>query len=477
MKLIRNIRLCALHAEGMSFVLSQRIAVLAFITALALSQTAFSAQADEAGSLSAPAIAEPAIEEIQTPTNTAAHLQFTNVTQRHPRINSPYVGTNSLSAVGRTEETTDITLYLGARLWRGAEIWANPEVDQGFGFDKTVGIAGFPNGEAYKIGANAPYLRVPRLFIRQTLELGGEHQYIEPLANQMGGPTTTDNLTVTVGKFAMTDVFDTNRFAHDARNDFLNWSVLDAGAFDYAADSWGFTYGVSAELNLGPWTTRAGIFQLSKVPNGKVVAVDFQQLSYVAEVERRHDWFGLQGSVKLLGFVNRGRMGRYTEAVALAQGSNVGADITLVRRKASRPGFAINIEQDLAPGVGMFARVSANDGSKEAYEFTEINRSISAGLSLKGSPWRRDDDVLGAAAVVNQLSRSARSYFQAGGMGILIGDGNLNYGNEAILEAYYAVRLNRFTRFSIDYQHVSNPAYNRDRGPVSVYSARLHLER
>lgn len=406
----------------------------------------------------------------------AAHFQLTNVTQRHPRLNSPYAGVNSLGAAGRTEETTDITAYLGMRLWRGAELWANPEVDQGFGFNNTVGVAGFPSGEAYKIGGNAPYLRVPRLFVRQTFSLGGEERVVEPIANQLGAPRTSNNLTVTVGKFSVVDVFDTNRYAHDPRGDFLNWALIDTGTFDYAADAWGFTYGASAELNQGHWTGRVGIFQLSPVPNGKIVAVDFRQYSYMAEIERRHEWLGAAGTVKVLAFVNRGRMSAYADAVALAQQTKTTPDIALVRRKSSRSGVSVNIEQTLREGVGLFARAGLNNGSKEAYEFTEINRTLSGGLSLDGKLWRRADDRAGIAAVVNSLSTFARSYFAAGGRGILIGDGRLNYGNERIFETYYAARLTLFATFSVDYQHITNPAYNRDRGPVSVYSARLHLE-
>ncbi len=444
---------------------------------MAFAPAALSAELDDAGKASELAADEQSKQHVPTAENWAVHLQLTNVAQRHPKFNSPYVGTNSLSAIGRTEETTDITAYLGARLWPGAELWANPEVDQGFGFDKTVGVAGFPSGEAYKIGANAPYFRVPRLFVRQTIALGGSSQHVDALANQLGASTTSDNLVLTAGKFSVVDVFDTNRYAHDPRSDFLNWSVIDAGPFDYAADAWGFTYGAAAEWTAGAWTTRVGFFQLSRVPNGKIVAVDFSQYEYVAEIERRHDWFGLAGKVKVLSFVNRGRMGSYAEAVELARNTNTQPDISLVRKKSSRPGIALNIEQELADGVGLFGRASLNDGSKEAYEFTEINRSVSTGLSFNGKRWRRAYDVFGIAAVVNQLSHPARTFFAAGGLGILIGDGRLNYRNENIFETYYSFRLNAFSKLTFDYQHIGNPAYNHDRGPVSIYSVRLHLER
>ena len=198
----------------------------------------------------------------------AIHGQLTNVTQRHPRFSSPYSGENSLDASGRAEETTDITLYAGLRLWQGAELWINPEIDQGFGLSNTVGVAGFPSGEAYKVGANKPYLRLPRAFIRQVIAMGGDEQRVEAAANQLAGTKAADNLTITIGKFSVGDIFDINSYAHDPRADFLNWSLIDSGAFDYAADAWGFTYGAAAEWTQSNWTVRGGVFQLSKIPQG-----------------------------------------------------------------------------------------------------------------------------------------------------------------------------------------------------------------
>ena len=415
-------------------------------------------------------------EDASAPQEWALHGQVTNVTQRHRRFTSPYSGANSLIANGRTEETTDLTLYAGVRLWRGAEFWINPEIDQGFGLSNTVGMAGFPSGEAYKIGANAPYLRMPRAFLRQVIPLPGELVKTEAAANQLAGTRAANNVTLTIGKFSVTDIFDTNTYAHDPRGDFLNWSVIDAGAFDYAADAWGFTYGAAAEWTQDAWTLRGGVFQLSKIPNGKIVAVDFSQYMLVAELEQRYQLSGHAGKLKLLGFVNRGRMGAYRDAVQLARQTGEAPDTGLVRRFGSRPGVSINLEQELAPDLGVFVRASVNGGAKEAYEFTEINRSVTGGLSLKGNRWGRGDDTFGVAGVVNGLSSEARQYFGAGGIGILIGDGRQTYGAEKILETYYSLRVNPYLTLALNYQHVSNPAYNRDRGPVSIIGLRAHAE-
>ncbi len=406
----------------------------------------------------------------------AVHGQITHVTQGHRRFHAAYSGTNSLDSAGQTKETTDATIYAGVRPWRGAELWLNPELDQGFGLSNTVGVAGFPSGEAYKIGANTPYLRLPRAFLRQTINLGVVDQPVESAANQLAGLVSADRIVLTVGKVSATDIFDTNSFAHDPRVDFLNWSIIDAGPFDYAADAWGFTYGGAAEWSAGPWTLRGGVFQLSKVPNGKVTRVDFDQYMVVAEAERRHEWMGLPGKAKLLGFMNRGRMAGYDDAVRLGQRTGQAPDVSLVRRRSSSSGAALNIEQGFSSNVGAFARLGINQGRKEAYEFTEINNSVSAGVSIKGGAWGRAEDALGLAAVSNGLSAAARRHFSAGGIGILIGDGALGYAREQIAEVYYALRLNQHFYFSFDVQRLVHPAYNQDRGPVTILGFRAHAE-
>ncbi len=177
---------------------------------------------------------------------------------------APYAGANSLSP-NRGAETVDAALYLGARLWRGAEAWINGEIDQGFGLDDTLGVAGFPSGEAYKIGRSRPYLRLPRLFLRQTLDLGEAGETVDAAANQLGGSRGADRVVITIGKFSVGDIFDTNRYAHDPRGDFLNWAAIDAGTFDYAADAWGYTAGAAVEWYQGAWTLRGGLFDLSDV--------------------------------------------------------------------------------------------------------------------------------------------------------------------------------------------------------------------
>ncbi|WP_297515140.1 carbohydrate porin [uncultured Caulobacter sp.] len=407
----------------------------------------------------------------------ALHGQATLVVQGHPRFTSPYEGPNSLSPKAMGRETFDLTLYAGARPWKGAELWVNPEIDQGFGLSNTLGVAGFPSGEAYKVGKSRPYVKLPRAFLRQTIDLGGETEGVGADLNQLAGAQASDRVVLTVGKFSVVDVFDTNAYAHDPRRDFLNWSVVDAGPFDYAANAWGYTYGASAELYQGRWTLRAGAFDLSSEPNSARLDPSFSQFQLIGEIEERHSLHGLPGKLKITTFVTRGRMGRFDDATRAALASGAPADIAAVRHYQGRSGISFNLEQRIAPDVGVFAKGGVAGGSVEPYEFADIDRSLAAGLSVAGGAWRRPDDTIGLAGVVNDISATHQRFLAAGGTGILVGDGRLpNPGAEWIAEAYYDWALTRWLHVSLDYQFVEHPAYNRDRGPVSIGAARLHAQ-
>jgi len=363
-----------------------------------------------------------------------------------------------------------------ARLWHGAELWVDPEIDQGFGLSDTLGVAGFPSGEAYKVGNSYPYARLPRYFIRDTISLGGKAEKLEASANQFEGAQTENRLVLTLGKFGVTDVFDTNKYAHDPRADWMNWAFVDTGSFDYAADAWGYTYGAAAEWYQGAWTLRAGVFDLSIEPNSEVLDPDFSQYQLVAELEHRHELWGEPGKLAVTGFVSRARMGTYTAAVALAEATGQPAEMAPVREYRSRPGIGFNAEQQVTPELGLFARAGIVDGEVEAYDFTDIDRTFAAGLVLKGKHWGRPDDVVGLAGVINGISSERAAFFNAGGLGILVGDGILpNPGPEEILEAYYGFPIAKMTA-TLDYQFVNNPGYNEDRGPVSILGARLHTQ-
>jgi high affinity Mn2+ porin len=405
----------------------------------------------------------------------AFHAQATFLNQATPAFRSPYLGTNSLNP-SQGRETTDVTLYAGVRLWQGAEVWLNPEIDQGFGLSGSVGVAGFPSGEAYKVGASYPYTRLHRAFFRQTIDLGGEVQDVSAGFNQFSGKQTADRLVITVGKIGVPDIFDTNRYAHDPRGDFMNWSLVDTGTFDYAADAWGYSVGGAIEWYTGPWTIRGGVFDLSIAPNTTSLDSRFSQFQWIGEIERRYAIFGQPGKVALTGFLTRGGMGSFQDAIDLAAITGGPADITAVRRYQSRGGISINLEQQLIENVGFFARAGYADGHKEPYEFTDIDRTVAAGLSVSGKLWQRDDDVFGIAGVVNGISNVHQAFLNAGGLGILVGDGQLPHpGSEGILETYYSFPWFA-SRITLDYQLIINPAYNRDRGPASVFGVRVHTQ-
>jgi high affinity Mn2+ porin len=406
----------------------------------------------------------------------AIHGQFTYVEQNTDSFRAPYAGPNSLSP-NQGRETSDATLYLGARLWAGAEGWLVPEIDEGFGLNDTLGVAGFTSGEAYKVGKNRPYLRLPRAFIRQTLESGTEREAVDGGALQLGGSHSIDRWVLTVGKFSVTDIFDTNQYAHDPRADFLNWTAIDAGSFDYAADAWGFTIGAAAERYWDSWTFSAGVFDLSDVPNSPHLDPGAHEFQIDAEIEKRYALGNAPGRALLTMFDSRGRMGLLDSAVQLAASTGNPVDIAAVRQYRGRLGISVDIEQQLAADLGAFARLGKAAGNVEAYEFTDVDRSVSLGLSLKGTRWQRPSDVVGLAAIDNDISAERRRYLEAGGLGILVGDGKLPHAAaEQIIETYYSLNLLGQAFASLDYQWIKNPAYNTDRGPVSVVSVRLHAQ-
>jgi high affinity Mn2+ porin len=410
------------------------------------------------------------------PEDFAFHAQVTFTDQQTDRFRSPYAGTNSLLAE-RNDETADIAIYLGKRLWPGAEIWINPEVDQGFGLDNTVGVAGFPSAEAYKVGKDQPYPRLPRFFIRDTVDLGGERQSVEPQATQLGGEQDADRLVITVGKFGVVDIFDNNQYAHDPRNDFLNWAIVDAGSFDYAADAWAFTLGAAAEWYQRSWVLRFGVFDLSNVPNSPDLEPAFHEFQLDGELEKDYQALGAPGKARLTAYFSRGRMGLLDQAIALGEATDTVPSVAAVRQYRSRPGVSLDLEQQLSPDLGAFLRTGKSAGNVEVYEFTDIDWTASGGVLLQGARWSRPSDSVGLAGDVNWISGEREAYLNAGGLGVLIGDGRLPHpGPEKILETFYSVSVTHYAHLTLDYQYITNPAYNRDRGPVSVYAVRVHAQ-
>lgn len=410
------------------------------------------------------------------PAAYSIHGQATYTEQETTGFEAPYRGPNSLSP-NQGRETTDATLYLGYRLSAHTEAWINPEIDQGFGLDDTLGLAGFSSGEAYKVGRTRPYFRLQRAFIRHTEDLGGALEETPEGLNQFALTRTRNRLVLTVGKMSVGDIFDANQYAHDPRGDFLNWTIIDSGAFDYAADAWGYTVGAAAEWYTGDWTARGGFFDLSNVPNSEHLQSGFHQFQWIAEAEHRHVVAQLPGKVLLTTYQSYGHMALLSDAIAYAGQSGGVPSPEPVRQYRSRTGASINIEQSLTAQLGAFARLGRASGNVEAFEFTDVDSSILGGLSLKGMDWKRPGDTVGLAYVENRISAVRRDYLNDGGLGILVGDGRLPHaGPEEIAEAYYSLALVTGITVTLDYQRVQNPAYNRDRGPVSIFAFRLHAQ-
>lgn len=405
------------------------------------------------------------------------HLQGTAIFQGHPGFHSAIPDApQSMKSHGEILDTADVTLFAGVRVG-DLELYANPEMDQGFGLSNTFGVAGFTSGEAYKVGAHEPYFQLPRLFGRYVVGLGGDAQPVEDGPNQLAGSSDFNSVIFTFGKFSVVDIFDNNTYAHDPRADFLNWSIIDMGAFDYAANAWGYTYGGAAEWTQNWWTLRAGLFDMSRQPNDKYLMRGFGQYQTVFEAEERHKIYGHSGKVKALFFVSSAEMGFYQDAIALGNQTSTTPSTALVRHRQFRPGGGINAEQEITSSLGAFLRASMNDGTKETYEFTEINRSLSGGLSLKGDQWSRPDDTVGLGGAINAISTQAQQYLSAGGQGILVGDGQLpSYEAEKIIEAYYKAALVPGIALTANYQRAINPAYNAVRGPIDFYALRLQAE-
>ena len=408
--------------------------------------------------------------------NFSFHFQQTIITQYKPAFSASYSGLNSLSTKTETQSSVTSTFFGAARLWKGAEAYFNPELSGGSGLSKTLGVAGFPNGETFRIGGSEPKIYIARLYFKQNFEWGNEKDTIDADANQLAGLKSKRYFSIAAGKFGMADFFDNNNFSHDPRSQFMNWALMDNAAWDYPANTRGYVIGGTAELGQPNWTLRFAFSMVTTQANesvwdAKIGKVNTETIEY----EKRYTLNGQKGALRLLGFLNNGKFGNYNLAIAQNPSApNIASTQAYGRHKY---GFGINADQYLTKDFGVFAKASYNDGHTETWFFTEIDRSLSFGGVLKGSQWKRSDDEAGLAFVANGLSASHRGYLAAGGYGFLIGDGKLNYSPELIAELYYKINAYQKKLFlTPDYQFIVNPAYNKDRGPVNVFSIRAHVE-
>ena len=399
------------------------------------------------------------------------HFQSTVGAQGHPSFPANYSGLNSLAPGSEIKDTISVDLMGGVRLWHGGEFYGDIVIWQGYGLSNTLGMAGFPNGEAFRVGRTYPDASVCRAYIRQIVGLGGGREAVE---DGLGGKKDVRNLTLTVGHLSAKDIFDNNAYANDSRTQFMNWSLMANNAWDFPANTLGFTNGATAELNTRAWSGRLSIFQVSQVANGLRLDWNLTHAwSAAAELERRYSPRGHAGAIRLFSFDTRAHMGSYQDTI---DNPTLGENIALTAAYRYKYGFGINLDQEIRKNLGVFARVGWSDGKNQTFEFTDVDRTATTGLSLKGTGWRRPDDTVGLGVVMNGISAAHRQYLAAGGLGVTIGDGALDYNAERILETYYNCGIAKHFQLTLDYQYAGDPAYNRARGPVNLIAVRLHTE-
>ncbi len=419
---------------------------------------------------------EPIIHDSTQNLNTNFHYQLTTVSQHKFAMSAPYTGANSLTTNAETESTVTSTIFWGTKLWKDAALYINPEISGGSGVSSARGIADFTNGEAFRVGSAAPKIYAARAFFQQTINLGGGEEYIGEGANDVYKTRTKKYLDIILGKFSIADYFDQNSYSHDPRSQFSNWGLMSNGAWDYPANVRGYTWGAVIEFGNDSWKLRAASTLVPKEANGNDMDTRYNKAnSNVFEFEKRYALAKQTGKIRLLSYYTLARMGNYNQSISERP---VNPDIVSTRQYGrTKYGFGINIEQQLAKGIGLFARASWNDGKNETWAFTEIDRSASAGLSLDGSLWKRMNDVIGIGTVISGLSKQHQNYLSAGGYGFIIGDGQLNYSAEWVTEIYYKANILSETFFvTPNYQFALHPAYNKDRGPANLIGLRAHIE-
>ncbi len=442
--------------------------------------------------------AEDDAEKNAEPQRWNFHAQTTVVAQGDPGFPAKYSGPNSLNSAGERQETLAADLFAGMRLWSGAELHADMLMWQGFGLTQTFGIEAFPNGDAYKAGTEIPDFMAAHLLIRQTFGLGGEQEDVPDGPLTLAGKQDISRLTFIIGRLSPTDICDNNTYAHDPHTQFLNWAANTNLTWDYASDSVGYTTGLAVELNQSNWAVRYGFFQMPGVENGFTAddrifmwpgagsGGDFwRSWGMMTELERRYKIDGHPGAIRFLAWLNQADMASFAVATALLRASPPppnapqGASSTVPAAAFAyryKYGFGLNWEQEITKDVGMFSRLGWNDGHEVAWTYTDANWSASLGVSVKGAAWKRPDDTFGLAGILSGASRDQQEFLEAGGTGILNGDGKLTYGWEEVLETYYSFPLGKNASFTFDYQLVGDPAFNHDRGPVSIFGVRLHWE-
>jgi high affinity Mn2+ porin len=421
--------------------------------------------------------------DIPGPTSYLPQLvgaQYTWIRQYQYPLRSPNRGNNSLDPTGDTQGTHTIGLYTGWAFTDRLQAYLDTEKFNGAGVSGATGLGGPTNGDVVRQGSASLHkdFYIARAYLRYMLPLSGEIVEVARSQDHITGTEAATRLEVKVGKMATNDDFDVNRYANSTRTQFLNWSLWNNTAWDFAADTRGYTNGVMAAYVSPRWSLRAGVYQMPTQANGNDLDSPLNQ----ARGENLELTLGPGETgtvVRLLAYRNIARMGVYRDALAVAAASGTTPDIAAQDRAGrQKHGFGVNLEQPLtdAGETGFFLRAGWNDGKTESFAFTEVDRTLSVGAQVAGNHWGRGADRLGLALAVNGLSPDHRDYLAAGGSGFMLGDGALHYGTEQILETYYRIQIQKYVQLGPDLQYIRNPGYNQDRGPARFVGLRLHAE-
>ncbi len=406
--------------------------------------------------------------------------QSTIIGQHLYPLHSPYSSNLSLRTDGDTQTTKTFGAYFGMALARNLQAYLDFEMFKGAGISNATGLGGLTDGDVVRQGANdlgkGPY--VARRYLRYVLPLGDDRREVGRAQDQVPGTEALSRLEFKIGTMAVVDDLDRNRYANSPRTEFQNWSLMNNAAWDFNADTRGFTNGIMVGYIRPHWALRFGVYQMPSEANGQDLDAPLSR-ARGENLELTLQPGSPETVVRLLTYRNIARMGIYRDAIARGIAQGAPPDIVAEDKDGRKKyGFGINIEQPLADDgeTGLFARLGWNDGKTETFAFTEVDRTVTLGAQVAGKRWQRAEDRLGVAYVVNGLSADHRDYLAAGGQGFVIGDGALTYGTERILEAYYRMQLGKYAQLSPDIQYIQNPGYNRDRGPAGVAGLRLHFE-
>jgi high affinity Mn2+ porin len=410
--------------------------------------------------------------EQPSPDRWTFHFMNTVVYQAHDPFTVPYSGIKSLKNEYETQITVRNTWFVGLRLGKHTSVYANPELAGGSGLSGVAGIAGFPNGEAFRVGSGQPKVYFARAFVRHHIPLTNNTESFKDSYNQLQEDLPEKRITITAGKFSLLDYFDGSQFANDGRTQFMNWALMTGGAYDFSSDTRGNTWGSVVEYIVPGRSVKMSCTIPSLEPNGPTFDTNFPSANALDfDFRQKFNLFKHPATVGVTAFRNR-TLGvvfndqRYTNPDSVAKNRN---------SYHLKYGFVVNIEQQYK-NWAWFTTNSWADGKTENYGFTQIDNSISAGAVVFGHLWKQYDAYIGFAGVVNGLSKDQRNFLARGGNGFIIGDGRLTYAPEQIIEVYYSARVSKNMYLTIDYQYIWNMAYNSDRGSIGVWGIRSHVE-